>query len=147
MSPSTKCSLDTVYALLALAVVACGGAVVAGIAGYAYVALVAALAAFGLAIAIGILFDNYKQCCDSESGPSECSTSNINNCINSIRVSLGIAVVGYLAAIGLSSIPWVGEYLSAGATQAVTYAGTVIAAGLLLYLIALLNAYKSCRNR
>ena len=147
MSPSTKCSLDLVYALLASAIVACAAAVVAGVAGYAYVALAAAVVAFGLAITIGILFDNYKKCRDSESGPSECSTSSINNCINSIRVSLGIAVAGYLTAIGMSSIPWIGEYLSAGLTNAVTYAGTVIAAGMLAYLIALLNAYKSCRDR
>ncbi|MFZ5761710.1 MAG: hypothetical protein ACOY8P_02125 [Thermodesulfobacteriota bacterium] len=147
MSPSTKCSLDAVYALIAAAIAACAAAVIAGVAGYPYVALVAALVAFGLVIAIGILFDNYKQCCDSESGPSECSTSNINNALNAIRVSLGIAVVGYLAAIGLSSIPYVGEYLSSGLTSAVTYAGTVIAAGMLAYLITLISAYKTCRKR
>lgn len=147
MGSSNKCDLSLVYAALAGAIAACAVAVTAGFQGHPYIALGAAVAALALAIVIGPLFDGYKRCRDSESGSSDCSVSSIENYLNAIRVCLGIAVAGYIIAASALSIPWVGEYISGTITTAVTYAGTLIAAGLLVLLGASLDAYKSCRDR
>ncbi len=90
-------------------------------------------------------FNDYRRCRDNDSDGTNCSISPINNSVTAIFIFMSLAISTFVTLAIITLIPGVGDVVRM-TLAIVGLVALINALTMLIALLSMISAYKSCRD-